>query len=83
MAQLGKNPPVMWETWAQSLGWEDPLEKGKAILSCIQYSPWGGKESDMTEHSHFHFTMWGRDLRVIRWEIQGHSVPISCILDKK
>ena len=28
MAQLVKNPPAMWETWAQSLGWEDPLEKG-------------------------------------------------------
>ena len=27
MAQLVKNPPVMQETWVQSLGWEDPLEK--------------------------------------------------------
>ena len=25
-----KNPSAMRETWAQSLGWEDPLEKGKA-----------------------------------------------------
>jgi len=25
-----KNPPAMWETWVQSLGWEDPLEKGIA-----------------------------------------------------
>ena len=23
MAQLVKNPPAMWETWVQSLGWED------------------------------------------------------------
>ena len=30
MAQLVKNPPAMQETWAWSLGWEDPLEKGKA-----------------------------------------------------
>ena len=30
MAQLVKNLPVMWETWVRSLGWEDPLEKGKA-----------------------------------------------------
>ena len=29
MAQLVKNPYAMWETWIQSLGWEDPLEKGK------------------------------------------------------
>ena len=28
VAQLVKNPPVMRETWVQSLGWEDPLEKG-------------------------------------------------------
>ena len=30
-----KNLPVMWETWVQSLGWEDPLEKGKAAHSSI------------------------------------------------
>ena len=29
VAQLVKNPPTMQETWVQSLGWEDPLEKGK------------------------------------------------------
>ena len=27
MAQMVKNLPAMWETWVQSLGWEDPLEK--------------------------------------------------------
>ena len=30
VAQLVKNPPAMQETWVQSLGWEDPLEKRKA-----------------------------------------------------
>ena len=35
MAQLVKNPPAMRETWVQSLGWEDPLEKGKAAHSSI------------------------------------------------
>ena len=30
VAQLVKNPPAMRETWVWSLGWEDPLEKGKA-----------------------------------------------------
>ena len=29
MAQLVKNPPAVWETWARSLGWENPLETGK------------------------------------------------------
>ena len=28
VAQMVKNLPAMWETWVQSLGWEDPLEKG-------------------------------------------------------
>ena len=30
---LVKNPPAMQQTWVQSLGWEDPLEKGKATYS--------------------------------------------------
>ena len=42
VAQLVKNLPAMWETWVPSLGWEDPLEKGKAYP--LQYSglekPW-------------------------------------------
>ena len=61
VAQLVKNPPVMRETWAQSLGWEDPLEKGMATHSStlpgkshgqrrlLGYSPWSHKESDVTE----------------------------------
>ena len=35
MAQTVKNPPAMQETWVQSLGQEDPLEKGKATHSSI------------------------------------------------
>ena len=34
VAQLVKSP-AMWETWVRSLGWEDPLEKGKATHSSI------------------------------------------------
>ena len=33
--QLVKNPPATWETWVQSLGWEDALEKGKATHCSI------------------------------------------------
>ena len=56
-----KNPPAMWETWVQSLDWEDPLEEGMASHSSILawrilmdrslagYSPWIHKELDMTE----------------------------------
>ena len=31
MAQLVKDLPAMWETWIQSLDWQDPLEKGPEI----------------------------------------------------
>ena len=42
IAQLVKNPPAMWEIWVRSLGWEDPLEKGKAThLSILAWRiPW-------------------------------------------
>ena len=35
VAQLVKNLPTMRETWVLSLGWEDPMEKGKATNSSI------------------------------------------------
>ena len=35
MDQMAKNPLAMQETWVQSLGWEDPLEKGMATHSSI------------------------------------------------
>ena len=35
VAQLVKTPPTMWETWVRSLGWVDPLQKGKATHSSI------------------------------------------------
>ena len=57
VAQLVKNLPAMPETWVRSLGWEDPLEKGKAIPTPVfwpgefhgLYSPWGRKQSAMPE----------------------------------
>ena len=35
VAQVVKNLPAMWETWVQSLGWEDPLKEGIATHSRI------------------------------------------------
>ena len=35
VAQLVKNPPAVQETWVWSLGWEDPLKKGKVTHSSI------------------------------------------------
>ena len=54
--QQVKNPPVLQETPVRSLGWEDPLEKGKAAHSSVLawrthelHGPWGRRESDTTE----------------------------------
>ena len=61
VAQTVKNLPAMQETQVQSLGWEGPLEMGMAThsSSCLENprgqrrlvgcSPWGDKESDITE----------------------------------
>ena len=60
-----KHLPATWETRVQSLGREEPLEKEMATHSSILagkfhglrrlvgYSPWGCKESDVTERLHF------------------------------
>ena len=65
VAQTVKNLLAMWETWVQSLDLEDPLEKEMATTlvflpekshgqrNLVGYSPWGCKESDMTEQLHF------------------------------
>ena len=64
---MPKHIPAVWETWVQSLGQEDLLEKEMATHSSILAwkIPWtedpgrlqsrGFKESDMTERLHFHF----------------------------
>ena len=61
VVQLVNNPPAIRETWVQSLGWEDPLEKETATHSSILAwkIPWteepgglqsmGSQESDTTE----------------------------------
>ena len=61
MAQTVKHLPIVWETWVQSPGWEDLLEKEMATHLNIlawripwreepgSYSLWDHKESDKTE----------------------------------
>ena len=90
MTQLIKNQPVMQETWVQSLGWEDPLEKGKVTHSSIlglensmdcTVSPWGRKESDTTERLYFHFTAAAKSLQscLTLWDPIDGSPPGSPI----
>ena len=65
MVQMVKNLPAMWESRLQSLDQKDPLEKAMAAHCSILawrtpwtekpgglYSPWGHKESDLTERYH-------------------------------
>ena len=87
MAQLVKNPPAMWETWAQSLGWEDPLEKGKATHSSILAwrIPWAvhGVAKSQIRLNDFHFTSL-----IVCWAVCSGALPtlfhliLAKILDK-
>ena len=83
VVQLVKNPSAMWETWVQSLGWEEPL-KGKAT-----HSSNSGLENSMDCIVHGVTKSWMRlrDFQRIPKRtfsyayfplyIQAHSVPLS------
>ena len=56
VVQQVKNLPVMQETWVQSWGWEDPWSRERLPTPVVWpgefhelYSPWGCRESNMTE----------------------------------
>ena len=65
ITQIIRNLPAMWETWIQSMGEEDSLEKeisthpvflprkSQGQRSLMGYSPWGHKEADTTERLTF------------------------------
>ena len=85
MAQVLKNPPAVQETWVQSLGWEDPPEKGKAThssilawrIDCVIH---GVAEPDTTERlSHYE----GSNAGAVRWKRcigknKGKDVKLPC-----
>ena len=52
LSRLVKNLPAMQETWVQSLGWEDPLEKEMAAHSSILAwrIPWTEKPGRLSIH---------------------------------
>ena len=76
VAQSVKRLPAMQETQVQSLGGEDPLEKGMATHSSILawripwtegpvgYCPWSRKQSETTE-------------RLAHWKSQGQAIPAT------
>ena len=60
MTQLVKNPPSMRVTWVGSLGWEDPLEKGKAThYSILAWRiPWAAKSRIQLSNFHILMGIW-------------------------
>ena len=78
MAQLVKNLPAMRETWVGSLGWEDPLEKGKATHSSIlAWSiPWMSMESPREGHGRVTFTFMS-STSLIHLHLKYSLVPYS------
>ena len=89
VAQLVKNLPTMWETWVQSLGWEDPLEKGTATHSSVfawriprteepgRLPVQGVTESDMTEWLSLHFNPYYLHTPKIPWTLEPIQVAES------
>ena len=91
VAQLVKILPATWETWVRSLGWEDPWIRERLPTPVFWpgefhglYSPWGHKESDITERLSLLFTNEG-DLGSIlgsrRSTEKGNGNPLqySCL----
>ena len=83
VAQLIKNPPAMWKPWVRSLGWEDPLEEGKASHSSILAwrIPWKvhgvTKSQALLSDFHFHFL----ELSLLTMDVVA-EVPNSCDFGK-
>ena len=82
MAQLVKNTPAIQETWVQSLGWKDPLEKGKATHSSILAwrIPWTfivhrvAKSRTRLSDFHFHTILpWTREWQPTPVFLPGES----------
>ena len=77
VAQTVKRLSTLWETWVQSVGGEDPLEKEMAIHSSTiaQKIPWTEatvqgrrKESDTTERLHFSLSFMVKTLQKVGTE---------------
>ena len=81
--QLVKNLPTMQETWVQYLGWEDPLEKGKATHTSMLALriPWtiqsvGLQSQTWLSDFHFHFpALYSRALFIHLLSPNSQSIP--------
>ena len=71
VAQAVKNPPAMWETQVQSLGWENLLEKGMTTHASILDSPEGCRVG----HN------WATNTFPFPWSIQSSPLEMVLILN--
>ena len=89
VAQLVKNLPAMWETWVRTLGWEDPLEKGKATHSSIlawkipSTEESGRLESDTTGQLHLYTFSTGFSLVIVWGRLSSCSWWASLIKEHR
>ena len=81
VAQLVKNLPAIWETWVWSLGWEDPLEKGKATHSSILAwrIPWTAWSMGSQRVGH----NWATSTHSRRLKPLVKKITVSFILNEK
>ena len=77
MAQMVKHLPTMWETWVQYLGWEDPLEKEKAMHSNILAwrIPWTIQSMGLRSQTRLSDFHWGSRLN-FEWPEQLTCVSV-------
>ena len=88
VAQLVRNLSAMWETWIWYLGCKGPLEKAIATHSSLWpgeclglYSPWGRKESNVTEWFSLHFSLLEREKEEVHFfvTVAGRSQFWLCV----
>ena len=80
VAQTVKNLPAMWETWLGKIPWRSKWLPTPVFWpgefhgqrSLASYSPWGCKESHMTEHLSFHFTSY-----TLKWLWSSVILPMT------
>ena len=83
VAQMVKNLPAMRETWVQSLGWEDPLEKGMAAHSIVLAwrIPWteesGALQSMGSKRVGHHWASNAQTQIILSWPVSPGSPAFS------
>ena len=80
-----KNPPAMWKTWVQSLGWEDLLEKETATHSSILAwkIPWMEEPGGLQSMGSLRVRCdWATSLSLftfMHWRRKWQPTPVSCL----